>query len=166
VENIHAQSNSDGVTLNIILHPIQTITINSSQKKVNLEYINREDYDNGVSATLDDHLSVTSTGGFQVNVASKQDNFTLSGSTELIPLSDVLINAVNGSDNTLVHTFDDVVLSSNPESLIRSGLGGRDLKYNITYDNTLGSSDKYINKNPNNKESVFTTEITYTITTK
>ena len=81
-------------------------------------------------------------------------------------MSDVLINAVNGSDNTLVHTFDDVVLSSNPESLIKSGLGGRDLKYNITYDNTLGSSDKYINKNPNNKESVFTTEITYTITTK
>ena len=166
VENTYAQSNSANVTVNIILHPIQTITINSSQKDVNLEYHNIEDYEKGVLTTLDDHLSVTSTGGFQVNVASNQDSFTQSGSDKSIPVSDVLIIAANGSDNNLPQIFDNVLLSTNPESLIRSGTGGMDLKYNVTYDNTAGASDKYVNLNLGNSEATFSTEITYTITSK
>ena len=166
VENTYAQSNSANVTVNIILHPIQTITINSSQKDVNLEYHNIEDYEKGVLTTLDDHLSVTSTGSFQVNVASNQDSFTQSGSDKSIPVSDVLIIAANGSDNNLPQIFDNVLLSTNPESLIRSGTGGMDLKYNVTYDNTAGGADKYVNMTSGDTESVFTSEIIYTITSK
>ena len=63
VENTYAQSNSANVTVNIILHPIQTITVNSSQKDVNLEYHNIEDYEKGVLTTLDDHPCLLRTGG-------------------------------------------------------------------------------------------------------
>ena len=166
MEEICAQSSSASVTVNIIFHPIQTITINSSQKNVNLQYLNIEDYEQGVSATLDDHLSVTSTGGFQVNVASSQDNFTQSGSTKSIPVSDVMIRATNGSDNDLAQTFENVLLSTNAESLIRSESGGMDLRYNVTYDNTAGGSDKYINMTSGDTEAVFSSDVTYTITTK
>ena len=166
VEHTYAQSNSANVTVNIILHPIQTITINSSQKDVNLEYHNIEDYEKGVLTTLDDHLSVTSTGGFQVNVASNQDSFTQSGSDKSIPVSDVMIIAASGSDNNLPQIFDNVLLSTNPESLIRSGTGGMDLKYNVTYDNTAGGADKYVNMTSGDKETIFSSEVTYTITSK
>lgn len=165
-ECARAQSISDGVKLNIILHPVQTITINSSQKGSDLQYLIKEDYEKGVTATFDDHLAVTSSGGFQVNVASNRENFTSSGSTESIPVSDVSISAVNGSENSLTSIFENVVLSTKPESLIKSSIGGRNLKYSITYDNYAGSSYKYINKNQGKLDAVFTTEITYTITSK
>ncbi|MDD4778576.1 MAG: hypothetical protein PHV53_09855 [Fermentimonas sp.] len=166
-ECARAQSNTDGVKLNIILHPVQTITINSSHNNVELQYLNIEDYNKGVSTTLDDHLTVTSTGGFQVNIYSKQENFTLAGATESIPVSDVVITAINGSDNDLTPIFDNVILSTKPESLIRSGIGGINLKYTVTYDNTgVGAVGKYADLNLGNTEAIFSTEITYTITSK
>ena len=77
-----------------------------------------------------------------------------------------MIIAANGSDNNLPQIFDNVLLSTNPESLIRSGTGGMDLKYNVTYDNTAGGADKYVNMTSGDTESVFTSEIIYTITSK
>lgn len=165
-ECARAQSNSAGVKLNIILHPVQTISINSSHNTADIQYLTREDYEKGVTATYDDHISVTSSGGFQVNVASNQENFISSGSTVSIPVSDVSISAINGSENSLTGIFENVVLSTKPESLIKSSIGGRNLNYSITYDNSAGSSDKYINKNESKGNAVFTTEITYTITSK
>ena len=166
VENTYGQSKSANVTVNIILHPIQTIAVNTSQQDVSLQYINIQDYEEGVSTTLDDHLLVTSTGGFQVNVASTQENFIQSGSDKTIPVSDVLIRATKGSDNNLTPVFDNVFLSTNPESLIRSETGGMDLKYNVTYDNTAGGSEKYVNMTSGDSEAVFFSEVTYTITSK
>jgi len=163
-----AQSGSDVVTLNIRLLPVQTILVNPSQRNTDLEYVTKEDYDQGVSLTLTDHLTVSSTGGFQVNVLSSNANFTRAGSDDIIPVSDVVVSATNGSDNSLLNDFSNVVLSTNPESLIISESGGRDLKYDVTYDNTAGSSDKYINKTSgqSNLEAVYNTNITYTITSK
>ena len=63
----HAQSNSVGVTFNIRFHPVQTIEVNPSQKEAELSYITREDYETGVAATYDNHLAISSTGGFQVD---------------------------------------------------------------------------------------------------
>ena len=168
VKRTFAQSGSDVVTLNIRLLPIQTIVVNPSQKNTDLQYVTKEDYDNGVTLTLTDHLSVSSTGGFQINVLSSNVNFTRAGSDDIIPVSDVVVSAESGSDNSLSNEFSKVALSTNPESLIVSDNGGRDLKYDVTYDNTAGSSDKYINKTSgqSNLEVVYKTNITYTITSK
>ncbi len=166
VEDMYAQAKSGNVTVNIIFHPIQTIAINSSQKSIDLSYVDIEDYRTGVSATLDDHLTVTSVGGFQVNVASQQENFTNAGDTDFIPVSDLSIRAMNGSGNDLSNEYDNVVLSTNPEALIKSEVGGLNLKYNVTYDNTAGGSEKYINKTSGDNETTYSTEITYTITSK
>ncbi len=169
IENIYAQSKSDGVIVNIILHPIQTITINSSQKSVNLQYLNREDYDKGVSATLNDHLSVTSTGAFQVNVVAGSENFLLNGNQSALPVSDIMINASNVGDNGNAYTFNNVVLSTVAESLIISERGGIDLKYNVTYDNSIaGSSGAYEGNyaTSGNDELLFSAVLTYSITPK
>lgn len=63
----YAQSS---VTLNVNLYPIQTLLVNTAQKEVNLEYNTREDYRNGVVSEQQDHLTIYSTGGFQVKVSA------------------------------------------------------------------------------------------------
>lgn len=53
--------------------------------------------------------------------------------------------------------------------IIESEDGGRDLKYNVTYDNRIaGSAQKYIGKyvKSDGVETVYSANVTYTITTR
>lgn len=154
--------NADKVNLYIILKPIQTITINPAQKDVKLIYDTKDKYANGVSREYADHIEVFSTGGFIINV---KGNESLSNSNDLIPLSDVKITASEGSKATGVSVYSTVNLSTTDTKLISSGKGGRDIKYDMQYDNTAGSNDKYINKyfNSDDSQSVYKTTLTYTI---
>ncbi|HCC93194.1 MAG TPA: hypothetical protein DEQ26_02490, partial [Flavobacteriaceae bacterium] len=72
-------------TLNVKLYPIQTILI-GTDNTVNLEYQTKEDYSNGVTKTMNDHLIVYSTGGFAVKVKSENENlvFTKGSTTDNI----------------------------------------------------------------------------------
>ncbi|MCE5227568.1 MAG: hypothetical protein LLG05_17125 [Porphyromonadaceae bacterium] len=164
-----AQSQSGSVTVNIRFLPVQTIAVQASQKTTDLVYASPEDYENGISFTQDDHLMVFSTGGFQVSVAADNDHFTRVEGSEVIPLADVIIRAGDGS-NSGVHTlYAAAPLSVTPAPIIESEYGGRDLKYNVTYDNRIaGSANKYINKyvKADGLETVYRANVTYTITTK
>lgn len=152
----------DNVTLKIILRPIQTITINPAQKDVKLIYDTKDKYANGVSREYVNHIEVFSTGGFIIEV---KGGGNLLNDGKLIPLSDVYIKASDGDKVTGKPTYNNINLSTTGKTLISSKSGGRELKYNVTYDNSLGAGDRYINKyfNPVNSESVYTTTLTYTI---
>lgn len=159
-------SQNTDVTLNIVLKPIQTITIDPTQKVVNLTYDTKDKYADGVSRTYADHIEVFSTGGFIINVKGSGNLTNSKISTQSIPLSDVSITASNGSNTTGNFTYPIVRLSTtNNKTLISSNSGGRNLKYNVTYDNSLATGDRYINKyfNSESNESVYTTTLTYTI---
>lgn len=158
---------SDPVTVNIKFKPIQSIVVNSSQKTVDLEYITKDDYANGVSVTKDDHLEVFSTGGFIVSVASNGDFMESDNAeTSKIDAAEVTIVAKNGSE-TNNGQFEQVTLSTAPTQLISSNTGGTKLNYSITYNNQAGANNKYINKYMHNDvETVYTAEVTYTIATK
>lgn len=152
---------SDEVTVNIKFTPIQSIVVNSAQKTVNLVYATKDDYANGVSAEMPDHLEIFSTGGFEVKVSTDGDFTRTAGGT--IDADDVTVTA--STDN---ETFTGVALSTNPATLITATEGGRALKYNVTYDNiAAGKSDAYINKyiSEDSEESVYTAKVTYTIAT-
>ena len=157
--------NTDQVTLNIVLKPIQTITINTGQNKVELIYDTKNKYNNGVSKEYTDHIEVFSTGGFIVNVRGDGDLINNKNNNASISLSDVSVIASKGSKVTGNPTYNTVNLSTNNKTLISSISGGRDLKYNVTYNNNLGKNDKYINKyfKSDGNESVYTTTLTYTI---
>ncbi len=151
-------------TLNVKLYPIQTIVIGGNT--VDLEYKSKEDYSKGVTKTMNDHLTVYSTGGFAVNVKSEDENlvFTKDGTTDKIAVSTINLQASLGSNTTLTAaTFNkNVVLTNSYASLFSSKVGGTDLKFNVAY-NGKGNND-YVNKyynveNPN----VYTTTVTYTI---
>lgn len=151
-------------TLNVKLYPIQTILI-GGVNTVNLEYKTKDDYSNGVTKNMNDHLVVYSTGGFAVKVKSENENlvFTKGGTTDNIAANTINLQAALGTGNILnSSTFNNVVLDKSDKNLISSTVGGTDLKFNVAY-NGKGNND-YVNKyynveNPN----VYTTTVTYTI---
>ena len=58
------------VNLTVKLNPIQSITVNNQQSDVILDYVTKSDYESGVSVLLQDHLTVFSTGGFEIKAKS------------------------------------------------------------------------------------------------
>jgi hypothetical protein len=161
-------TNSDQVTVNIKFQPIQSIVVNPVPETVDLVYATKEDYNNGVYKTIADHLTVFSTGGFVVSVKADNENFVrTNGGT--IPVNHVILSAEEGSTTNPEFTSGEVALSTTSTALITSTGGGNELKYSVTYDNrTEGSGYKYIDKyiHPDNQESVYTAQVTYTIATK
>ena len=154
---------SDQVTLNVELHPIQTLFINSSQEKVDLEYKLTTDYSAGVSSLQEDHLKIYSTGAFIVQVQSATNDIVRAGGAETISASTIKVKAELGSTNSLAgQTMAEVSLSTTPTNLINSGVGGVDRNFNVTYSglDLNGYLNNYFNdENP----TVYTTTVTYTI---
>lgn len=168
---VRAQSAQEGgsndrVSLNIVLYPIQTIVVNPSQGEVDLEYISKEDYSTGVANEQENHITIYSTGGFEVNVASSDDY--LVGVNKNISTSDIKILASQGSNNILhdVNYMSDVSLSSSPTCLLSSSTGGVDQSFNVSYE--AAGDDKYINhfNDKSASTSIFTTIVTYSIVTR
>jgi hypothetical protein len=153
--------NAQTVTLNVKLKPIQTLVVNPSQKEVNLEYITEADYTNGVASVNADHLTIYSTGGFQVKV--KSADATMINGTKNIQVNTIKVIPTAGSnkmDNALYGT--GINLSNTETTLVTSTTGGVNKKINIEYKGA--GADAYINnyiagQNP----TVYTTTLTYTI---
>lgn len=156
-----AFAQTDNATLNIRLYPIQTITVNPTQKTVDLDYKTTTDYTNGVSLAQADHLTVYSTGAFIVKVKSAAS--TLTGTKANIDANDVSISPLAGTSNQLANaTYTPANLSSTDQTIISSTTGSVNKNFNITY--KAAGAQKYVDKyfkteNP----TVYTTTVTYTI---
>lgn len=161
VNSVKAQV-SDNVKVNIKFKPIQSIVVNSAQKTVDLVYATKDDYANGVTAERNNHLEIFSTGGFEVKVSTDGDFTRTGGGT--IPADDVTVIATFGT-NTTIGSFTNVELSTTPTALITANQGGTALNYNVTYNNTAGTGNAYINKyiHGDSPESIYTATVTYTI---
>ncbi len=159
---------TDDVSLNVRLNPIQTIEVTTSQRIVNIDYVTRADYEQGVSHTQANHLTIYSTGGFIVSVNSLDDyipnNYSItSGSNEVINASGITIRASDGSNPLLgVRYSANVPLSKEGSVLFSKGTGGIDKNFNITY--SAESLDAYVNKQVNGEvETIYNTTVVYTI---
>lgn len=165
-QSIPLLSDNNRVSLNIVLNPIQTIVVNPMQGNVDLEYVSTEDYSEGVINEQQNHITIYSTGGFEVNVASSDDY--LVGVNKNISTSDIKILASQGSNNILhdVNYMSDVSLSSSPTCLLSSSTGGVDQSFNVSYE--AAGDDKYINhfNDKSASTSIFTTIVTYSIVTR
>lgn len=146
--SIQAQQ-SDNVTLNIILRPIQTITVNPLQKTVDLVYDSVDKYEQGDSSRQTEHLEIFSSGGFAVQVSGT--SFEMDGDIKII---------ADPVQPNPTYSFTSVDLNQTPTDLIIGGRGGRQ-KFNVTYDNS-GGANKYFDK----EYKTYTSEITYTITAR
>ncbi|WP_027388607.1 hypothetical protein [Chryseobacterium gregarium] len=149
------------VTLNVRLKPIQTLVVNTTQKVVNLDYVTKDDYVNGVSSVNADHLNIYSTGGFQVKV--KSANAALQNGAKNIQANTIQIKASAGSEPiTGAQYAQNTQLSANETTLVTSAIGGVDKKISIEYKGAGANAylDNYI---AGQTPTVYTTELTYTI---
>ena len=161
VNSVMAQTNTDQVTVNIKLYPIQAILVNSSQHEVDIVYDGIDDYENGVSTdVLTEHLSVFSAGPFAVSVKVNGD---FSDGTNTIDANNVTIIPTLSSGVT--GDLTSVSLTTDFQQIITSTVGGNGLKYGIEYDNTAGSNFIYMPKyTQDSGTQTYTATVTYSIT--
>ncbi len=165
-----AQTNTDNVTLNVRLNPIQTLVVNPQQKTVNLDYTTTDHYNDGVSAKQENHLKIFSTGGFEVKVkssAAELANAGTAGPNGNINASTIQIVASDGTENALSNADykSAVSLSTNEGVLVSSTKGARDKNISIEY--KAAGTDAYLDKYvANQTPTIFSTTVTYTIYAK
>lgn len=162
---ITAQAQTDNVTLNVKLNPIQTLVVNSTQNVVDLEYSTEADYANGVtSGALVDHLSVFSTGGFAVTVKSASAHLITAtpGAHGQIEANTIQIVATEGTNAVTNPTNNTIVLGQAELTLVSSNHGAVDKTINVEYKGA--DANQYINYYiAGQTPTVYTTELTYTI---
>jgi len=81
---------------------------------------------------------------------------------ETISASDVTVLATNVTGDVTNEIVTPVHLGSE-QTLIASETGGRSLEYDVTYNNTAGNKDAYLNLYEKDGTNTFTTTVTYTI---
>ena len=168
-------SNTGTATVNIKLKGIHTLTVNPTQSIVNLEYITKDDYNDGVGVTQANHLKIFSTGAFEIKVKAN-DNFisSVGSNTETINASTVTVTPSAGSGDgskpitgTPNYTPQNLGVGEDKE-IVSNSTGGRDFTINVNYKGA--GADAYLdkfNKSRNSSElNVFTTQVTYTILAK
>lgn len=153
---------TDQVTVNIKLNPIQAILVNPTHDEVNIVYDGIDDYENGVSTVLAEHLSVFSAGPFAVSVKVDDD---FSDGTNTIDADNVTITPTLSGGVTDQVVLSSVPLTTNYQPIITSTVGGNGLKYDIEYDNTIGSNFTYMPKYTlQSGTQIYSATVTYSIT--
>ena len=149
------------VKLNVILKPIQTLTIKEDQKDVNLEYATTADYQNGVSKMNDNHLTIYSTGGFQVKVMANNANMEFHGKN--MAVSTIKLTSSAGSQPLTNATYkQDLPLSASETTLVSSPNGAVNKSVNVKYQGE--GADAYIdNYVPNQNPSTYKATLVYSI---
>ena len=101
-------------------------------KVVNLDYVTKDDYANGVSSVNADHLNIYSTGGFQIKV--KSTNAALQNGAKNIQANTMQIKATAGSEPvTGAQYAQNTQLSANETTSVTSAIAGLDKKISIEY---------------------------------
>lgn len=160
-----ANAQTNQATLNVILSPVQSIIVNATP--VELNYVNAKDYTDGVSSeAMSDHLTVYSTGGFQVSVSVPSDTFGngITDNNVTINASGITVLAAKGSTDDAGSTYLPAVsLSVNAKPLFSSKTGGTANKYNVTYKGAGGNA--YVGKKHTigAATTTYTTLVTYSI---
>lgn len=162
-------SNQGTVTLNVELHPIQTLVVNAAQNTVNLVYRTEADYADGVSSAKENHLKVTSTGGYVVNVQAVD----FSNISENVDEDPAVMNKVNltqiglkadGDTDNSNRTFATLTkLENADQALVTSARGSVGEEFNVTY-SAAGGNEYLLNNYVKGEVVIWQTTVTYTIT--
>lgn len=154
--------------LKVHLYNFMSITINSDDSFVDLEYKTADDYDgSGVSTLKEDHLIVSSLSPFLIKVNSSttsplnEDGVALTANG-----SGVKIKAERGTSKGMDGAIPNaIVLSFEGDNIIESDVASLNNTFNITYSGE--GEGIYRNKYFGDGEViVYTTNVIYTITSK
>lgn len=165
-----ANAQTNQATLTVLLYPVQSIVVNTGSTAVNLVYDTAAKYTAGVTLLMADHLTVYSTGGFQVTVSVPAATIgnglvaPAAGSTETIAASGITVQAATGTTTNTGSTYlPAVALSTTAAPLFSSTAGGVANKYSVTYKGA--GANAYVGKEfaAGAAATSYTTLVTYTI---
>lgn len=147
----------NSVTLNINLYPIQTLVVNAEQKSIDLAYNTRGDYKNGVVSEQKDHLTIYSTGGFQVKV-----NAVASSETDTT-FQNIAVIPSSGSKplNNLNVVYTQKNISEVEQPIILATKGAMNKNVNISYKGA--GDDAFVGFTNGNSQANHKYTIVYTI---
>lgn len=161
-------ANKGTVTLNVELHPIQTLVVKGDQNTVNLVYNTEEDYAKGVSSSSNTkHLKVTSTGGYAVKVKAIEfknlegfDN--TQGAMNKVNLTQIGLETTGSNKKN--KTFTDLSgLTNVDQTIVASSLGSVGEEFDVTY-SAAGGNEYLLNNYVKGEVVKWQTTVTYTIT--
>ena len=156
-----AQTSADA-NLSVTINALQTIQVNNAG--VNLSYSTTDHYKNGVTEARPNHLTVYSTGAFQVKVKAS-DLETTGDNPKTIAASGITVTATNGDANPLANLTSSGAVAlptTEPATIFTSTQGGVDRNVNVTYKGAGG--DAYVNKYfKTGSDNVYKTIVTYSI---
>lgn len=157
---------SSDVTLNVILHKIQSIQVIGTTVDMNYESIS--DYEGGVTVNKTGHLSVFSVGGFSVKVNSALANLT-SSATEKIEASSITVQASAGASTLgAAVTYETAAaLTPTPGLLFSSTKGGIAEKFDVAYKGKgnliYANAAKFVDAVGASATTTHSTTVTYSI---
>lgn len=156
------------VKVTLTLQPFQSIVIGgtdaggsgSTGDNVILNYVTAKDYQEGVSTTMSNHLSIVAAGKYAVKVEAKTGVFNHDSGATPYDLSNITLTATAKTDGA--EALDPISLSTNGATLIMSETGtGTGVTYDVAYKGA--GNNQYVAMLKDNAETIYTTEITYTI---
>lgn len=162
--SIVAAQTQNSVKVNIQFNQIQLITINPSQKTINIEYNTIHDYSNGVESLQKDHLKVFSTSSYEVSVKALHPEIRNVNNTDFIPNSSLQLGIILPKGNSDGISFSTIQVDQLGKNIISSMRPSLETTFDIAYKST-GDLD-YIKKVNDGKPTPYSTEIIYTITSK
>ena len=148
---------NDEVEISTYIGDVRSIKINQSQFNVNFSIDNVAQLMNGQSLKQLNHIQVTSTSEYQIEVVASSE---LQGKNTTIPVNTVSIIPSLGKSNSYGKTIylSPVSLSTNEQSIIQSFSGDVLRTFDVSY--RISSWAKYVNDNPSD---TYRTTITYSI---
>lgn len=148
-----ANAQATGTTeLTVNLADVRVITV--AQPTVAISLSTAADYTNGKSSTQNNHISVTSTGGYVVKV--KADNANMTDGTNNIPVSTIAITptVASGTAPTLSNVSG---LTTSDQTIATGAAGTLATVFNVQY--TASGGANYLNK----PAGAYSVDIQYTI---
>lgn len=160
-----AYAQTAAVRLNIVLNHVQNLTIHPDQSAVSLTYNNTEDYRQGVEVVKNSHLTVFSTGAYEVKVRLADEEFVKLGGepTDKLAMPRIKVKATPVASNQQVHLTTGELTTAGG-TIISSEGPSFDAVYDVTYQGPGGEDlIRYAEKN---KTVIFTNEVLYSIETR
>ena len=157
---------SGSVTINITLHPVQILTVHPGQENVNIDFRNSNDYIEGVASLSEGHLTVFSTGGYEISVRAAVPGFEPTvGQENVIPLDLLRIEALMPGGSTGPKNLSSVHLRDYHQNIISSSHADLGVSYDIIYEG-LGGLALLGYVSDDLEVSTFTARVTYSIEIK
>ncbi|WP_162984972.1 hypothetical protein [Mesonia aquimarina] len=120
------------VQFSVHLADFQSIVVNSSQRQLGVELNSKKDVLEGKAIQQQDHIQVTSTSQYEINVSSSTQ---LIGSQGELPVGIIQIAPSSNSINSFSKqiNYSKVALSTQQQTIIDSSGGDIDRSFNMDY---------------------------------